>query len=177
MQYATQVPATICWEEADSPLGSFLLAGDGRTVVAVSLPGRWAKEDVASDWSYSVGSMAPVATQLEAYFAGELRDFDVEVAPTGTAFQRSVWRALASIPYGTTASYRDIATAVGNPRATRAVGSANNRNPIALLVPCHRVIGANGSLTGYGGGLGMKSWLLDHERSVLSGAQPGRPGS
>jgi methylated-DNA-[protein]-cysteine S-methyltransferase len=162
-----QAPSAISWEEADSPLGSFLLAGDGRTVVRVSLPGQWAKEDVPATWTYAPGSMAPATRQLDAYFDGTQRDFDLDFAPTGTPFQLGVWRALQDIPYGTTATYRDVATAVGNPKATRAVGSANNRNPIALLIPCHRVIGADGSLTGYGGGLEMKSWLLDHERAIL----------
>ncbi len=161
------IPTTILWEEADSPLGSFLIAGEGRTIVRVSLPGSWAKEDVPADWVHEPGAMAPAARQLEEYFAGNRRTFDLDVVPTGTSFQLAVWRALQGIAYGTTASYRDVATSVGNPKATRAVGLANNRNPIALLIPCHRVIGADGSLTGYGGGLEMKSWLLAHERDVL----------
>jgi methylated-DNA-[protein]-cysteine S-methyltransferase len=177
MATTTRVPATIRWEEADSPLGTFLLGGDGRTVVRVSLPGCWAKEDVPADWVYAPGSMAPVAEQLDAYFDGTLRTFDLEFAPSGTAFQLAVWKALEAIPYGTTWSYRDVVAAIGNPRATRAVGLANNRNPIALLVPCHRVIGANGSLTGYGGGVAMKAWLLDHERSVLEGTKAQALGS
>ena len=160
------VPERIHWEEADSPLGTFLLAGDGRTVVRVSLPGRWAKEDVPAAWTYAPGAMAPATQQLAGYFDGTRRDFDLDFAPSGTPFQLGVWRALRDIPYGETATYRDVAIAVGNPNATRAVGLANNRNPIALLIPCHRVIGADGSLTGYGGGLEMKSWLLDHERAV-----------
>jgi methylated-DNA-[protein]-cysteine S-methyltransferase len=176
MATTTSIPTTIRWEEADSPLGSFLLAGDGRVVVRVSLPGCWSKEDVPADWAYAPGAMAPAVEQLDAYFDGTRRDFDLGFAPSGTTFQLAVWRALEAIPYGTTATYRDVATAVGNERATRAVGLANNRNPIALLVPCHRVIGADGSLTGYGGGLEMKSWLLEHERSVLaSTTSPSRP--
>ncbi len=166
------VPTTIYWEEADSPLGTFLLAGDGRTVVRVSLPGGWAKEDVPAAWTYAPGAMAPTTRQLAAYFDGTQRDFDLDFAPSGTPFQLGVWHALQDIPYGTTASYGDVAAAVGNPKATRAVGLANNRNPIALLIPCHRVIGADGSLTGYGGGLEMKSWLLAHERAVLEATQP-----
>jgi methylated-DNA-[protein]-cysteine S-methyltransferase len=174
---ATREPATIRWEEADSPLGTFLLAGDGHLVVRVSLPGCWAKEDVPHDWVYAPGAMAPAREQLDGYFDGTRRAFDLEFAPRGTAFQRSVWKALEAIPYGETATYRDVATAVGNDRATRAVGLANNRNPIALLVPCHRVIGADGSLTGYGGGLEMKAWLLDHERRVLAGPAAPPTGS
>jgi methylated-DNA-[protein]-cysteine S-methyltransferase len=165
-------PATTLWEETDSPLGTFLLAGDGRTVVATRLPGQWAKEDVPEEWVLAPGAMAPAAAQLDEYFTGARRTFDLQFVPSGTPFQLAVWRALLTIPYGRTASYGDIATKVGNKKATRAVGMANNRNPIALFIPCHRVIGANGSLTGYGGGLEMKSWLLDHERSVASGQGP-----
>jgi methylated-DNA-[protein]-cysteine S-methyltransferase len=170
MASSTTAQSQIFWEEADSPLGTFLLGGDGRRVVRVALPGTWAKEDVPAMWSYSPGSLAPAARQLAAYFDGTLEDFDLEFEPHGTAFQRSVWLALEDIPYGSTATYRDVAVAIENPNATRAVGLANNRNPIALMIPCHRVIGADGSLTGYGGGLEMKSWLLEHERSVKAGA-------
>jgi methylated-DNA-[protein]-cysteine S-methyltransferase len=162
--------STTFWEEADSPLGSFLIAGAGRRIVRVSLPGCWAKEDIPVAWMHEPGAMVEATRQLDEYFAGTRRGFDLEFAPTGTPFQLAVWRALEAIDYGTTASYRDVAIAVGNPKATRAVGLANNRNPIALFVPCHRVIGANGSLTGYGGGLEMKSWLLAHERDVAGGA-------
>jgi methylated-DNA-[protein]-cysteine S-methyltransferase len=163
-------PSTILWEEADSPLGSFLIAGEGRTIVQVRLPGRWAKEDLPADWAHEPGAMAPATRQLDEYFAGDRRRFDLDFAPSGTPFQLAVWRALQGIDFGTTASYRDVATAVGNPKSTRAVGLANNRNPIALFIPCHRVIGANGSLTGYGGGLEMKSWLLEHEHAVVESA-------
>jgi methylated-DNA-[protein]-cysteine S-methyltransferase len=104
-----------------------------------------------------------VAQQLDAYFAGELSSFDLEMDLIGTAFQRSVWAQLLEIPYGETISYGELAYRVGNPNASRAVGLANGRNPIAIIVPCHRVIGADGSLTGYGGGLERKTWLLEHE--------------
>jgi methylated-DNA-[protein]-cysteine S-methyltransferase len=165
---STDAMTTVLWEEADSPLGSFLIAGEGRTVVAVDLPGRWAKEDVPEDWVHEPGALAPATRQLDEYFAGTRRAFDLTFVPAGTPFQRTVWQALLDIEFGTTRTYGDVATAVGNHKATRAVGLANNRNPIALFIPCHRVIGANGSLTGYGGGLEMKSWLLDHERRVAS---------
>jgi methylated-DNA-[protein]-cysteine S-methyltransferase len=168
MAVPTKEPTVIHWEEADSPLGPFLLAGDGRVVVRVSLPGCWAKEDVPGAWKYAPGALTAARTQLDEYFDGTRQRFDLDFVPSGTAFQRSVWRSLQDIPYGTTASYTDVATAVGNPRATRAVGLANNRNPVALMIPCHRVIGADGSLTGYGGGLAMKSWLLEHERAVVA---------
>ncbi|MDO4539479.1 MAG: methylated-DNA--[protein]-cysteine S-methyltransferase [Syntrophomonadaceae bacterium] len=103
------------------------------------------------------------ARQLEQYFAGERREFDLPLAPAGTEFQRRVWSALQTIPYGETRSYGEIAAQTGNPKACRAVGMANNRNPIAIIIPCHRVIGADGSLTGYGGGVPMKSRLLELE--------------
>lgn len=101
--------------------------------------------------------------QLHAYFQGELTIFDLPLAPCGSEFQRSVWQALQEIPYGETRSYRDLAAAIDRPKAVRAVGAANGRNPIAIIVPCHRVIGANGKLTGYAGGLPRKQWLLQHE--------------
>lgn len=104
-----------------------------------------------------------VAKQLDAYFAGELTTFDLEMNLLGTTFQRGVWSELCEIPYGETISYGELARRIDNPKASRAVGLANGRNPIAIVVPCHRVIGADGSLTGYGGGLGRKTWLLGHE--------------
>jgi methylated-DNA-[protein]-cysteine S-methyltransferase len=107
--------------------------------------------------------------QLEAYWQGELRVFDLPLAPQGTEFMRQVWRQLCAVPYGQTATYRDIAAAVGNPKACRAVGLANHRNPIPIFIPCHRIVGRNGALTGYRGGLDMKRALLDLEagRTVL----------
>jgi methylated-DNA-[protein]-cysteine S-methyltransferase len=101
--------------------------------------------------------------QLQAYFAGERREFDLPLAPYGSDFQRRVWSALLEIPYGETISYLELARRLGDPRAVRAVGSANGRNPISIIIPCHRVIGADGSLVGYGGGLERKRWLLRHE--------------
>jgi len=104
------------------------------------------------------------ATQLNAYFAGSLSRFDLPLAAQGTAFQQQVWRTLCTVPFGTTCSYADIARGISNVKAVRAVGAANGRNPIAIVVPCHRVIGANGTLTGYAGGLDKKAWLLKHEQ-------------
>jgi methylated-DNA-[protein]-cysteine S-methyltransferase len=108
--------------------------------------------------------LARAATQLREYFAGERRLFDLPLAPDGTGFQRLVWAALEQIPYGVTRSYGELARAIGRPAASRAVGTANSRNPISIIVPCHRVIGANGALTGYAGGMRAKQWLLDHEQ-------------
>jgi methylated-DNA-[protein]-cysteine S-methyltransferase len=104
-----------------------------------------------------------VAAQLSDYFAGKRRRFDLPLAPEGTSFQRAVWQALTEIPFGERVSYSAIARRVGRPDAVRAVGAANGANPIAIVIPCHRVVGADGSLTGYGGGLPLKRWLLDHE--------------
>lgn len=108
--------------------------------------------------------LADCARQLEAYFAGRLTAFDLPIQMEGSPFRMKVWEALCTIPYGETCSYADLACMIGQPSAFRAVGGANHHNPISIIVPCHRVIGANGSLTGYGGGLDMKKWLLEHER-------------
>lgn len=107
--------------------------------------------------------LAHAATQMAEYFAGARTHFDLPLGPVGTPFQQTVWRALLAIPYGARRSYRDIANAIGQPTATRAVGAANGKNPIGIIVPCHRVVGADGTLTGYAGGLGAKRWLLRHE--------------
>jgi methylated-DNA-[protein]-cysteine S-methyltransferase len=167
----TSSEATVTYERVASPIGVFLVAGSGRTVCATRLPGTWDQGGVPVGWRESRGAVAAAAEQLEEYFEGTRRDFDLTFEPHGTEFQRRVWRALEEIPFGATASYRDVATATGNAKATRAVGMANNRNPIALFIPCHRVIGADGTLTGYGGGLEMKSWLLAHEQAVLAGTR------
>jgi methylated-DNA-[protein]-cysteine S-methyltransferase len=114
--------------------------------------------------------------QLPAYFTGELRDFDVPLAPVGTPFQTAVWFALRRVPYATTCTYADLAAAIGRPTAVRAVGAANGRNPVCLVVPCHRVIGADGSLTGYAGGVERKALLLDLERRFADLPSPSRAG-
>lgn len=105
--------------------------------------------------------------QLEEYLKGRRRDFNIPLSPQGTEFQKRVWKVLESIPYGQTWSYKNVAEKVGSPKAYRAVGMANNRNPISIIIPCHRVIGANGKLVGYGGGLGIKEYLLDLEKSII----------
>ena len=112
--------------------------------------------------------LTAAAKQLEGYFTGTLQTFNLPLVPAGTAFQQQVWQALLQIPFGETRSYQQIANAIGNPKAVRAVGMANSRNPVAIMIPCHRVIGANGQLTGYAGGLDKKAWLLQHEQ------QPGQ---
>jgi len=110
-------------------------------------------------------------SQLDAYFKGARRAFELKLAPEGTPFQQQVWRELLNISYGRTASYLDVARAIGNDKAVRAVGAANGQNPISIIIPCHRVIGADGKLTGYGGGLWRKEWLLNHERNFAIGQQ------
>jgi methylated-DNA-[protein]-cysteine S-methyltransferase len=146
----------------DSPIGELLLAGDGRALHRLSMhvsPGlRWQRDPAA---------FADATQQLEEYFAGARRTFELELGLEGTAFELRVWSALQQIPCGETISYGELARRVARPDAARAVGVANARNPIAVIVPCHRVIGADGSLTGYGGGLERKRRLLDLEAGVL----------
>lgn len=149
------------YTELASPVGELLLTADaeGRLTRLQFHDGPHTCPP-HGDWLRDADVFGAVAGQLDAYFAGELREFDFELAPSGTPFQLQVWEALRAIPYGQTASYGDVARAVGQPGAARAVGGANNRNPIAIVVPCHRVIGSGGSLTGYGGGLDRKRQLL-----------------
>jgi methylated-DNA-[protein]-cysteine S-methyltransferase len=112
-------------------------------------------------------SVSDAITQLDEYFAGSRRDFELPLDLQGTEFQVAAWNALAEIPYGRTASYGQQAASIGRPKAVRAIGGANGRNPVAIVLPCHRIVGADGSLTGFGGGIEVKKWLLDHEQSIL----------
>jgi methylated-DNA-[protein]-cysteine S-methyltransferase len=148
-----------------SPVGELLLLGreDDHGLTGLYLYG-----EPQRDWRRADAAFAAVHEQLDAYFGGELEAFDLPLAPTGTAFQLRVWEELQRIPFGETISYSELAERIGNPRTVRAVGLANGRNPISIIVPCHRVIGADGSLVGYGGGLDRKRWLLEHE-AVVSG--------
>jgi methylated-DNA-[protein]-cysteine S-methyltransferase len=151
----------------DSPIGRLLLTSDATALTGLYMEvsgkagGPVLGVDARAD---AHAGVLPAATQqLAEYFAGQRRHFDLPLALRGTPFQEQVWQALTEIPYGATWSYGQLAERIGNPRAVRAVGLANGRNPISILVPCHRVIGADGSLTGYGGGLERKRWLLAHE--------------
>jgi methylated-DNA-[protein]-cysteine S-methyltransferase len=157
----------------DSPVGPLVLAARDERLCGLRLPA------VAPDGTTSAsplegwraaptpsGVLREAADQLAAYFTGELRHFDLPLQLDGTDFQRRVWAALQQIPYGTTAGYGELAQQLGSPGASRAVGLANGRNPVAIVVPCHRVIGADGTLTGFGGGLPCKRWLLDHEMGL-----------
>jgi methylated-DNA-[protein]-cysteine S-methyltransferase len=153
----------------DSPIGELLLLADGTGLRGLVMERREGGHAVDPAWRRDDAALAPVREQLAAYFAGERREFDLELAPQGTAFQQRVWAALREIPYGETTSYGELADRLGRPGAARAVGLANGRNPIAVIVPCHRVIGADGTLTGFGGGLERKRALLAHEAEVAAG--------
>ena len=152
---------TSVWNWIDSPLGKLLLVGDGQALTRLAMSPR--PNDVPHDAHRDPAALADVAAQLDAYFTGELTEFDLPLAPRGSEFQLRVWNALLEIPYGETASYGEIAARIGRPDTVRAVGTTNGRNPIAVIIPCHRVIGADGSLVGYGGGLDRKRLLLELE--------------
>ncbi|MGK6321837.1 methylated-DNA--[protein]-cysteine S-methyltransferase [Sphingomonas sp. DT-51] len=150
----------------DSPVGTLTLVASDQGLVAVlwpdDAPGR--VRLAATDERADHPVLAAARIQLAEYFAGARRSFDLPLAPSGSAFQRAVWAALATIPHGETRSYADIARAIGRPTASRAVGAANGRNPLPIVVPCHRVIGTSGKLTGFAGGLAAKQQLLAHEQ-------------
>ena len=153
----------------DSPVGSLdLIADHDGALTHLLFRGETRFSLLNPELRTDPAPFAEVISQLEEYFAGTRNEFDVPLAPRGTSFQREVWMALREIPYGDTWTYAMQAVAIGKPSAARAVGAANGRNPIGIVVPCHRVIGTDGSLTGYGGGINRKRWLLDHERDVLS---------
>ena len=152
-----------------SPLGRLLLAGPKSELSLISLPRGKGAVTPQADWTEDQGAFAEAGQQLEEYFAGKRRRFELALAPRGTDFQLQVWWALAEIPYGETVTYGELASRLGRPSASRAVGAANGSNPLPIVLPCHRVIGADGSLTGYGGGLEAKRFLLD-----LEGASPPR---
>jgi methylated-DNA-[protein]-cysteine S-methyltransferase len=149
----------------ESPIGRLLLHtdGDALTGLYMDVPRRPVRGIEHWTQDPEAGPLQAAALQLAQYFAGERRHFDLPLRLEGTDFQQRVWRVLTEIPYGVTWSYGELAKRIDNPNASRAVGLANGRNPISILVPCHRVIGADGSLTGYGGGLERKRWLLAHE--------------
>jgi methylated-DNA-[protein]-cysteine S-methyltransferase len=151
----------------DTPLGTLLAVGDGQALTRLSMQDAPRPLRLSPLWRHEAAAFDGLRRQLDQYFAGERREFDLPLAPAGSAFELAVWQALLEIPYGETASYGQIARRVGAPHAARAVGVANARNPIAVIVPCHRVIGADGTLTGYGGGLERKRLLLDLESGVL----------
>ena len=156
----------------DSPIGPLLIAGDNEALRYIAFPDKRRPRKPERGWTESMqGAVAATVAQLREYFAGKRKEFDLPLALEGTAFQRRVWKCLQAIPYGETISYAELARRTGNPKAARAVGSANGRNHIPIIIPCHRVIAADGSLGGFGGGLDVKQRLLALE-SGGNGALP-----
>lgn len=156
---------SVCWSNYESNLGSLLMAADQDALVAIRFASGSRAAGPETDWHDSSNSLLERAIQqLEEYFSGVRRTFEIPLRPTGTGFQRRVWTALQEIPYGTTLSYGALASRLGDLGAVRAVGAANGANPIPILIPCHRVVGSNGSLVGYGGGLDRKRALLELEQ-------------
>ena len=147
-----------------TPVGHLLLCCDGEAIVGVSFAEPPETEE--AEWP-ECGLLKRCKDEITLYFEGKLRDFAVPLKPEGTDFRKKCWEALRTIPYGKTIAYKELAVMVNNPKASRAVGQANHRNPIAIIVPCHRVIGAGGKLTGFGGGLEKKQFLLEHEQKHL----------
>jgi methylated-DNA-[protein]-cysteine S-methyltransferase len=159
-----------CYTEIDSPLGPLHLQGDGEFLTGLFLPQHRGRGGTVPTGRYADAPFTVVREQLAEYFAGERKEFDVPFKLGGTPFQQRVWQELLRIPFGTTITYAQLAGRIGQPTASRAVGHANGRNPISILVPCHRVIGTNGKLTGYAGGVEKKDWLLAWERSAVAAA-------
>jgi methylated-DNA-[protein]-cysteine S-methyltransferase len=150
----------------ESPIQTLRLISDGRSLTGLYMMSEKHLLTPQDDWveDESVAPFPETKQQLTAYFAATLTEFELPLQIQGTLFQQRVWEALKTIPHGTTMSYGELAQQIGQPKASRAVGLANGQNPISIVVPCHRVIGANGKLTGYGGGIERKQWLLNHER-------------
>ncbi|MFQ5738840.1 MAG: methylated-DNA--[protein]-cysteine S-methyltransferase [Acidobacteriota bacterium] len=168
-------PRITVYTVIDSPLGPLGLARTGLGLSRI----RFLKEknpQPPPSWTRDDGAFSDATVQLRDFFSGKLRAFSLPLAPRGTAFQMRVWNQLKAIPYGQTISYGQLAQLVGKPSASRAVGAANGRNPLPIVIPCHRVIGSDGSLTGYGGGVEIKKTLLELEVGVLNGGQP-RPSA
>lgn len=152
----------------ETPIQTLRLVGDGRSLTGLYMMSEKHHLIPPRDWleDESVAPFPETKQQLTAYFAGTLTKFDLPLKLQGTIFQQQVWEALKTIPYNTTMSYGELAQQIGQPKAFRAVGLANGRNPVSIVVPCHRVIAANGKLTGYGGGIERKQWLINHERFI-----------
>lgn len=152
------------YEFLDTPIGRLLLVADEHGLRHIDFPCVDQDARIEPGWRRDRRHLGAAIGQLEAYFAGRLLNFELALAPRGTEFRKTVWDELVRIPYGDTISYGELARRIGAPHASRAVGAANGANPLPIVVPCHRVIGANGTLTGFGGGLPTKRWLLEHER-------------
>ena len=157
----------VCYTWFDSPVGSLLLAGSSAGLKLVSFGAGHRARSVDPEWQLDNSAFLEVVDQLQSYFAGERKNFELPLVLEGTDFQKRVWTALQKIPYGQTISYKKLAETVGSPKAVRAVGAANGANPIPIIIPCHRVIGHDGSLTGFGGGLPLKKRLIELESHQL----------
>jgi methylated-DNA-[protein]-cysteine S-methyltransferase len=151
----------------ESPVGPLLLAGSKAGLLLVSFASGNRSRNVDPEWRPDTTALVEVVEQLQSYFAGERKNFDLALILQGTDFQKTVWNALRKIPYGETISYKELAEMIGSPKAVRAVGAANGANPMPIIIPCHRVIGNDGSLTGFGGGLPLKKQLLELESHQL----------
>jgi methylated-DNA-[protein]-cysteine S-methyltransferase len=160
-----------------SALGELLIAGQPGVLSGLWIEGQRGAPTPGPEWHARPRSFDEVRRQLDEYFAGRRRRFELRLAPAGTAFQQAVWRELLCIPFGATRDYGELAVRLGRPSAARAVGGANGRNPISIVVPCHRVIGRAGDLRGYAGGEARKRWLLDHEGAGTEAVPPTRPGT
>lgn len=159
----TMPRSTVYTTSVDTPVGPLLLAGTDRALQLISFSTGKRVRTRQPEWQENREPFAHAISELEAYFAGDLKQFSIKYELIGTPFQKDVWQALADIPYGQTVSYGDLAEAINRPKAFRAVGAANGANNLPILLPCHRVIGANKSLTGFGGGIETKAFLLQHE--------------
>lgn len=157
----------VLFTRLNSPVGELVLASDGEAITGLFMEKH--EGELTNGWHRDDSLFGKAAEQLRAYFAGELTEFDLPLAPRGTEFQQRVWDELLKIPYGSTINYGKLARRIGNPNASRAVGAANGQNPISIIIPCHRVIGSDGKLTGYGGGIERKRFLLDLEAETLAG--------
>ena len=155
------------YEIVSSPIGKLLLIADGHALVEMRFAGTWETSDIAPDWQRGGELLGRVTAQLGEYFEGQRREFDLPLLPEGTEFQHRVWHTLRAIPFGVTISYAELARRLGEPSAIRAVGAANGRNPIPVIIPCHRVIGSDGSMIGFGGGIELKKRLLQLEQMAL----------
>lgn len=151
----------------DSPVGEIILTASGNRLTGIYF-GTGTNADHHKRGEYAPAFFVEAIKQLEEYFIGVRKEFELPLATEGTEFQKRIWAVLTTIPYGRTKSYGEVAALAGEPKASRAVGMANNKNPIAIIVPCHRVIGANGSLIGYAGGIKIKQWLLNHEQGIIT---------
>jgi methylated-DNA-[protein]-cysteine S-methyltransferase len=151
-----------------SPVGALFLTSNGEAITELFMEKHKGGPKPIADWRRDNGLFRDAADQLQAYFAGELTEFDLPLATSGAPFQQRVWAELRKIPYGSTISYGELARRIGAPKAPRAVGAANGSNPISIIIPCHRLIGSNGKLTGYGGGIERKKFLLEFEAETLA---------